>query len=302
MVRSIIIDCDPGLDDSIALIAAHKISDIEVVGITTAAGNASLENTSKNALNLLHTIGWELPVVVGAEHPLIRERKLSNRKTGIGEVVLEESNKEFHKIDVTDFIYEEAKKHNGNLEILALAPMTNIAKTLIRYPDIKTLIKSITFMGGAIREGNITSSAEFNMYIDSHAADIVFKSGIPLTMVGLDVTRKAFLTLEDIDYFKIFNNTHSKLIANLLISIHNRECLCGENAIEIHDAVALAVMVLPELAKKKKFSVSIETNNKQNLGMLLLDYRNIPDEEKNIDIVVDIDVDMFRHWIKEVNC
>lgn len=302
MVRSIIIDCDPGLDDSIALIAVHKISGIAVVGITTTAGNASLENTSKNALNLLHTIGWELPVVVGAEHPLIRERKLSNRKTGIGEVVLEESNKEFHKIDVTDFIYEEAKKHNGNLEILALAPMTNIAKTLIRYPDIKTLIKSITFMGGAIREGNITSSAEFNMYIDSHAADIVFKSGIPLTMVGLDVTRKAFLTLEDIDYFKIFNNTHSKLIANLLISIHNRECLCGENAIEIHDAVALAVMVLPELAKKKKFSVSIETNNKQNLGMLLLDYRNIPDEEKNIDIVVDIDVDMFRHWIKEVNC
>lgn len=302
MVRSIIIDCDPGLDDSIALIAAHKISDIEVVGITTAAGNASLENTSKNALNLLHTIRWELPVVVGAEHPLIRERKLSNRKTGIGEVVLEESNKEFHKIDVTDFIYEEAKKYDGNLEILALAPMTNIAKTLIRYPDIKTLIKSITFMGGAIREGNITPSAEFNMYIDPHAADIVFKSGIPLTMIGLDVTRKAFLTLEDIDYFRVFDNIHSKLTAELLLAIHNRECLFGENAIEIHDAVALAAMVLPGLVKKRKFGVSIEVNNKQSLGMLLLDYRNISDEEKNIDVAIDIDGDMFKHWIKELNC
>ena len=302
MIRPIIIDCDPGLDDSIALIAAHKVQDTEVVGITTVAGNASLENTSKNALNLLHTIGWELPVIIGSEHPLIRERNLSNKKTGIGEVVLQESNREFYKIDVTDFIYEEAKKHDGNLEILALAPMTNIAKTLIRYPDIKPLIKSITFMGGTTRAGNITPSAEFNMYIDPHAVDIVFKSGIPLTMVGLDVTKKAYLQLEDIDYFKSFNNPHGQLIAELLMAIHNRECLCGEKAIEIHDAVALAVMVLPELAKKKKFGVSIEINNKQSLGMLLLDYRNISDEEKNIDISIDIDVDKFKNWLKGLNC
>lgn len=302
MTRLIIIDCDPGLDDSIALIAAHKIQALNVVGITTTAGNASLENTSKNALNLLHTIGWELPVVIGAEHPLIRERKLSNRKTGIGEVVLQESNREFYNMDVTDFIYEEAKKHEGNLEILTLAPMTNIAKTILKYPDIKPLIKSITFMGGTTREGNITSSAEFNMYIDPHAADVVFKSGIPLTMVGLDVTKKAFLTLEDIDYFKILNNVHSQLTAEFLQGIHDRECLCGENAIVIHDTVALAVMVLPDLVKKKKFGVSIEINNKLSLGMLLLDYRNIPDEEKNIDIAIDINNDMFKHWIKELNC
>lgn len=302
MKRPIIIDCDPGLDDSVALIAAHKIQDIEVVGITTTAGNASLERTSKNALNLLDALEWEIPVVMGAEHPLTRERKLSNKKTGIGEVVLQESSREFYKMDVTDFIYEEAKKQNGNLEILTLAPMTNIARTLIRYPDIKGLIKAITFMGGTTGEGNITSSSEFNMYIDPHAADIVFKSGIPLTMVGLDVTKKAFLTLEDIDYFKIFNNIHSRLTAELLMAIHDRECLCGENAIEIHDAVALAVMVLPDVAKKRKFGVSIEINSKQNLGMLLLDYRNIPDEERNIDIAIDIDVDKFKHWIKGLSC
>lgn len=302
MKRPIIIDCDPGLDDSIALITAHKIQDIEVLGITTTAGNASLERTSKNALDLVHTLGWELPVVRGAEHHLMRERKLSNKKTGIGEVVLEQSLKEFHHMDAADFIYEEAKKQNGNLEILALAPLTNIAQTLIRYPDIKSLIKSITFMGGTVSAGNITPSAEFNMYIDPHGADVVFKSGIPLTMVGLDVTKKAFLNLEDIDYFKAFNNTHSQLTADLRYSIHNRECICGESAIEIHDVVALATMVLPELTKKRKYSVSIEINNKQSLGMLLLDYRNIPEEEKNIDISIDIDVNLFRHWIKELNC
>lgn len=302
MDRPIIIDTDPGMDDSIALIAAHKTQGINVVGITTVAGNACIGNTSKNALNLLGAIGWDIPVVVGSGHPLIRERKLSSKKTGLGEVVLKEAEKEFYDIDVTDYIYEEAKKNNGNLEILALAPMTNIAKTIIKYPDIKTMIKSITFMGGTMGQGNITSSAEFNIYIDPHAADIVFKSGIPLTMVGLDVTKKAFLTIEDIDYFKIFNNVHSNLVAELLQSIHNRDCICGEEAIEVHDALAFAVMVLPDVVKKRKFKVSIETKNKQNLGMILLDYRNVCEEEKNIDISVDVNVDMFRHWIKGLIC
>jgi len=302
MIRPIIIDCDPGLDDAMALILANKIEDIEVVGVTTVAGNASLENTSKNALNLLYTIDWELPVVIGSEHPLIRERSLSNKKTGIGELVLQKSNREFCKIDVSDFIYKEAKKYYGNLEILALAPMTNIAKTIIKHPDIIPLIKSITFMGGTMGRGNITPSAEFNIYVDPHAADIVFKSGIPITMVGLDITRKAFLTIEDIDYFKRTNNIHSRLIEELLLSIHNRECLCAEKVIEIHDVVALAAMALPELVNKTKFGVSIELNNNQNLGMLLLEYRNISDDEKNIDIVTDIDINMFKNWIKRLNC
>lgn len=296
MVRPIIIDCDPGLDDSIALIVANKIQDIDVIGITTVAGNASLENTSKNALNLLDTIGWELPVIKGSEHPLIRERRLSNKRTGLGKVSLIESNREFHQQDVTDFIYQEAYKYNGDLEILALGPMTNIAKTILKYPDIKSKIKSITFMGGTTREGNITPSAEFNMYVDPNAADIVFNSGIPLTMVGLDITRKAHLSLEDLEYFKLFNNIHSQLIVKLLNSIYDRECLFRENSIEIHDAVALAVFVRPEFVKFRNFKVTIETNNKQNLGMLLFDYRNI--HESNIKVSIDIDEEEFKHWIK----
>lgn len=302
MDRPIIIDCDPGLDDSIAITTAHKIQGIDVIGITTTAGNACVENTSRNALNLLDTISWELPVVIGSINPLIRERRLSSKKTGLGEVLLKESNRKFHEMDVTDYIYEQAKKHNKELEILELAPMTNIAKTIIKHPDIKTMIKSITFMGGTTGQGNITPSAEFNMYIDPHAAEIVFNSGIPLTMVGLGVTKKAFLSSEDMDYFKVFNNIHSKLIGELLQSIHNRECICGENAIEVHDLVALATMVFPDIVRKKKFKASIETNNKQNLGMLLFDYRNIGDEEKNIDIAVDIDVESFIHWFKSLIC
>jgi len=300
--RTIIIDSDPGLDDSIALIAAHKTQGINVLGITTVAGNACIENTSKNALNLLGVLDWNIPVVVGSGCPLIRERRLSIKKTGLGEVVLKEVEKEFYDIDVEDFIYEQAKNNKGELEILALAPMTNIAKALIKYPDIKTMIKSITFMGGTTGQGNITPYAEFNLYVDPHAAEIVFKSGIPLTMIGLDVTKKAFLEIEDIDYFKRSNNIHSNLVSELLLSIQNRDCVCGEKEIEVHDLLALATLVLPDLVKKRKFKVSIETNNKENLGMLLLDYRNVCEEEKNIDIAVDVDVEMFRNWFKDLIC
>ena len=300
MKRPIIIDSDPGLDDSIALIIAHKLEEIKVLGITTVAGNASLENTSKNALAILESIGWDIPVAIGAYEPLIKERKLSSVRTGLGNIVLPEPQGQFHDSEAIDFIYNEAKKYKGELEILALGPMTNIAKLLIKYPDIRPLIKAITFMGGTTGEGNITLTAEFNMYVDPDAAKIVFESGIPLTMIGLEVTKKAILKLEDIDYFNGINNKSSKLIADILKCINSRECLFREDTIEIHDAVALASLYLPGLVKTKRFNVSIETDNKDNLGMLLLDYRKSCETEKCIEIAFDIDEKMFEDWIKSV--
>ncbi|WMM24611.1 nucleoside hydrolase [Tissierella sp. MB52-C2] len=302
MKRPIIIDCDPGLDDAAALVLAHKVESINVLGLTTIVGNASMENTSRNALNLLDAIGWDIPVAKGASQPLARERKLSNKRNGLGKLVLQESEKQFYNIEAVDFIYNEATKNNGQLEILSIGPMTNIANTLLKYPDVKNLIKSITFMGGTTGAGNITPWAEFNMYVDPQAADIVFKSSIPLTMVGLDITKKAFLRLEDIEYFSSLNNIHGTLLSNIFLAIHNRECLWGENNIEVHDAVAFITMILPEIIKKKKFNVSIETNNKEALGSILLDYRNMPEEDKNIDVAVDIDIEGFRSFIKELVC
>ena len=302
MKRPIIIDCDPGLDDAVALTLAHKVEDIDVLGLTTVVGNASVENTSRNALNILDTIGWNIPVIKGASQPLVRERNLSNQIKGLGKLTLQESQRKLYDGEAADFIYNEAIKYKGELEILSTGPMTNIANALLKYPDIKDLIKSITFMGGTMGVGNITPWAEFNMYVDPHAANTVFKSSIPLTMVGLDITEKASLTLEDIGYFSSFNNIHSKLITDILMSIHNRECLCKEDVIKIHDAVAFISMILPEIMKKKKFNVSIETNNKESLGSILLDYRSIPEEDKNINIVVDIDVEKFKSFIKKLVC
>ena len=302
MIRKLIIDCDPGLDDALALITAAKIKTIDVLGITTVAGNACIENTSRNALDLVNQIGWNIPVIVGAAHPLHRDRILSREKTGLGEVKLNRSNKDFYNISAEDFIYNKALELGGELEILALGPMTNIAKTLLKYPDIKKHIKSITFMGGAIEKGNITEHSEFNIYVDSHAANIVFESGILLNMVTLDITKKSPVNKTYVDYFKELNTPDGELIANILAAIHTRECIYEENCIEVHDLVTLAVFLIPDLVKTRKFKINIEIKNKKNLGMLILDYRAISDVEKNINMTTDIDSAEFKKWFKAIHC
>lgn len=299
MKRKILIDCDPGFDDSLAIIAAHKIKDVDIIGVTVTAGNASLKNTSRNALNLLDTLRWNIPVSLGASGPLVIKRDLSHEKTGIGNIKLKNSLNKFHSKEAADYIYKVAEKYEGELEILSLAPMTNIALALGKYPDLKRMIKSITFMGGTMGKGNIRPWAEFNLYVDPHAADVVFNSGIPLTMIGLDITRKAVLTLEDIDYFKSLNSLYGDLISLFLQGIHNRECLFEESSIEVHDLVALYAMIYPKDIKTKRFKIFIEKDT-DNRGMLTLDYRYISEKEKNIDIVTYIDSEIFRCWAKKL--
>lgn len=299
MKRKILIDCDPGFDDALAIIAAHLIEEIEIIGLTVTAGNASLKNTSKNALNLLSVLEWDIPVSLGASGPLEIERELTHEKTGIGDVKLEDSTNEFHPETAPDYIYEMAKKYEGELEILAIAPMTNIARALEKYSDLKNMIKSITFMGGTMDQGNIRPWAEFNVFVDPHATDIVFKSGIPVTNIGLDITTNAIIKCEDIDYFKNLNTVPGNLVGAFLQGIHKRECLFDEDHIAVHDLVALYSMVYPERIKTKKFKVFIETGD-ENRGLLMLDYRDILQGEHGVDIVIDLDNEVFRQWVKDL--
>lgn len=299
MKRKILIDCDPGFDDAIAITASHKIEEVDIIGLTVTVGNASLKNTSRNALNLLDTLGWNIPVALGASKPLVRDHVFADEKTGIGNVKLSPSINKFHTKNASDFIYECAKKYEGDLEILAIAPMTNIAMALTKYPDLKDKIKSITVMGGTSGKGNIRPWAEFNVYLDPHAADVVLKSGIPITMVGLDVTNQASIMTEDIDYFKGLNTIHGDLIGDLLQAIYDRECLFEENTVFVHDLVALYSMIYPENIRTKKFKVHID-KGEENPGMLILDYRDVPPEEKNVNISIAIDVGSFRQWIRDL--
>lgn len=304
-MRPIIIDCDTGTDDAMALICAHLCEDIDVVGITTVAGNVGLEYTSVNTLNLVEEIGWHIEVVKGQEKPLNRDLITAshiNGKSGLGDVKLKESSKDFCHENVCDYIYKKAKEYNGELEILLLGPMTNIATTILKYPEVKDLIKAITFMGGSLGTGNISPVAEFNIYVDPEAANIVLESGIALTMVGLDVTERIIMSQEDREHFMKFNNPHSRIAVKILDFMLKRSLKFGNEGAQIHDGLALASMVLPELLKRQEHYARVESQGNITRGMVVVDRRRFARGKENLDIALDVDVNMFKSWIKDLLC
>lgn len=292
MKRKIIIDCDPGLDDSLAIVAGSKIKEIDILGLTTTAGNTSLKNTSRNALNLLDSLGWNIPVVLGAEEALETKINLSDENKGFENIKLKESKNSFYSKNAVDFIYENTKKYEDQLEIFSLGPMTNMAIALEKYPDLKKMIKSISFMGGSLDKGNIRPWAEFNLYVDPHAADIVFKSGIDITMLGLNITEKEILEKEDIEYFRALKTRHGDLAAMFLEAICKKQSCFGKNYMLAHDLVAFYAMVHPNKIKTKKSKVSIEKNFEKR-GKL-----KFGKDGEDINIAMEIDKEDFRNWIK----
>lgn len=305
MKKHIIIDCDTGIDDAIAIICGHLCKEIDVVAITTVGGNADLEHTYANTLNLVDEIGWNVEVVKGIEKPLARDLITAphiNGKTGLGDVGLRKSTKDICDEDIRDYIYRKAREYDGKLEILLLGPMTNIASTILKYPDIKEKIKGITFMGGSLSGGNISPVAEFNIYVDPEAANIVLKSGIPLTMVGLDVTEQAILAEEDRQNFEKFNNPHSSLTVKLLDFMVDRSRRFGIEGAMIHDGLALASMVLPGLLENHPYYAMVETQGSITSGMVVVDRRKFAKGKENVNIALKVDVDMFKEWIKDLIC
>ena len=200
-VKQVVIDCDPGIDDAIALIIAFASDKIFLRGITTVAGNVSAEKTARNALALCTLAGREIEVASGAEGPLegiSHQASDVHGRNGLGNADLPVSGK-ISSRSADELLYEELLRAEGELEIIALGPLTNLAILLERHPDVKPLIKRLTLMGGSLGRGNITPSAEFNFYADPLAADRVLRSGIPIDMYGLDVTNHALLHAREID-------------------------------------------------------------------------------------------------------
>ena len=202
--RPFIIDCDTGTDDAIAIIAALCSPQVEVKAITSVNGNVNHGYTSRNNLDLVEYLGLDLPVAKGAVQPMmsgfvqVETTDLTHGRTGMGDLELPRASRSrFDGRIASQLIYDTAVELEGELELLVIGPMTNIAVALLQYPDLPGLVKHIWFMGGAARGGNVTPTAEFNIWADPEAAQVVIRSGIPMTMVGLDVTEKAIMVEED---------------------------------------------------------------------------------------------------------
>ncbi|HIZ78445.1 MAG TPA: nucleoside hydrolase [Candidatus Lachnoclostridium stercorigallinarum] len=303
MKRPFIIDCDTGTDDAIALMAAFGCPEINVRAITSVNGNVKEEYTSANNLNLTEYLGIDVEVARGATLPFYPRGDYygpTHGKTGLGDVVIPDAKETSFSRDMApEVIHRIAEEENGELELLVIGPMTNIAIAISLYPQLKQQIKHIWFMGGAVAGGNVSSTAEFNIWVDPTSAKMVTESGIPMTMVGLDVTTKAVLGREDEQELRAFGSKASVLSADILEYMFKRCKDGGEDAL-MHDALALAAAVIPECLTCKEAFLDVECRGEYTAGHTVTDIvgRSLG-KAPNASVAVELHLDVFRKWLLE---
>ena len=307
MKRPFIIDCDTGTDDVIAILAALGCEEIELVGITSVTGNVPEAYTSRNNLNLIEYLGYRIPVCHGAVLPLNGARDIKagtaiHGKTGLGTTELPEAQSgTFDARIASEFIYEEAVKRNGELELLVTGPMTNIAICLCEHPDLPDYISHLYFMGGTTGEGNVNSAAEFNAWADPEALHVVLQSGMDLTMVGLNVTNQTAMRPEEEALLRSYGTRESILAADLIHYMMNRNIktkkkLFGAN---MHDPLALASAVFPECMVFEDLYGDAECMGEFTRGHTAVDLMHKTGRHPNLHTAVDIDVSLFHTWLCE---
>lgn len=301
-MKKIILDCDPGHDDMIAIMLAFASEEIEILGITTVAGNQTGEKTFENALKVLTLINANnIKVARGFDKPILRELVTAPKIHGISGLDganLPKSNVSPLKIDAVDFIIQTLLYSSEKIYLVPTGPLTNIAISLLKEPKIKEKIEKIVLMGGAIFDSNITPSAEFNIYVDPEAAKIVFDSGVPIVMIGLDVTNKARLSFEDIEKIERMNGKISKVVAPLLkfFANANKEFF-GFDGAPIHDALTIAYLIDETILKLKNYFVDIETFGELTRGRTVVDVYNVLGKNKNALVAVEVDIFKFKKMI-----
>ena len=269
-----LVDCDPGLDDAIALLAAAHLADL--VGITTVTGNVGLDRTTHNALAVTQVASLDVRVHRGAERPLVNDpvgARHVHGATGLGAVRIPRVERSATSDDAVQFILEASEDHD-HLHLVAIGPLTNIALALQEDPSLPERLGGLTLMGGAAAGGNVTAAAEFNVWADPEAADIVFRLGGPLTMVGLDVTHQVLFGAGEHDRLRDADSEPAALAADLLgYAIDRAAELRGWSGAPIHDACAVIAALEPELFTGEVHRVDVELTGTHTRGMTVVDDR-----------------------------
>ena len=299
MARKIIIDTDPGQDDAVAILLALASPELEVLGLSVVAGNVPLHHTLKNALTLCELAGRpDLPVHAGCEAPLARKLVTAEHvhgKTGLDGVTLPEPAITPAPGHAVDFLIETLRREPaGTVTLVPIGPLTNIAAAFQRAPDIVERVQEIVLMGGAYFEGgNITPSAEFNIYVDPEAAKIVFASGAPLVVMPLDVTHKALTSRAWVEGMAAMGRI-GQAVARWtdFFERYDREKYGSEGA-PLHDPCTIAWLIAPELFAGRHINVEIETESELTLGMTVADWWRVTGREANATFIRDVDAKGF---------
>ena len=306
--KKIILDCDPGHDDAVAIMLALASNEIDLLGISCVAGNATLENTTKNTLKICSLINkTQTKVYSGASKPLKHKLITAEHvhgKTGLdieGKEIDISPNISLESKDAVDFIIDTCIESKDNIYLCPTGPLTNIALSLQKDQSIKDNIKEIVLMGGAAMcLGNITPAAEFNIYVDPHAANVVLNSGIEITMMGLDVTHKVNVNDEVINSIKSNNNRASVFFADLMefYSKFHRE-LYETGDCPLHDPCVIAYLIDKEIFKGKKVHVQVEQDSNLTRGETVVDWLGVKKLNPNCNVITEADSDKFFKILKK---
>ena len=304
-IRKIIIDCDPGIDDALAIFMALASDKLEVLGITTVAGNVNIDNVTNNARSLVTMAGADVPVCRGAAGPFVVERKEGGHvhgATGVGEAKLPDpAFPEDHRTPAA-FIKEKAEELNGELELVTIGPLTNIAGALHMYPDLASKIKGIIMMGGAAGFGNITPAAEFNIYADPHSAAAVFQSGIPIDMYGLDVTNEALITADEVAILRATGKPVALACCDMLKTYADFYESVGFSGLALHDPFALAGAIDESLVTFEKRYVAVEIQGELTRGKTVVDVFGTTGKTPNTRVAVGLKREGFIRLLTELIC
>ena len=305
--RKVIIDCDPGQDDAVALFLAMAApQELDVLGVTTVAGNVPLELTQRNARMMCDIAArTDMPVYAGCDKPLVLDAitaEYIHGNTGIDGVDVFEPKTPLQEMHAVDFIIETLRAAPAeSVTLVPTGPMTNIAAAIQRAPDILDAVERIVSMGGAMREGgNRSPSAEFNVLVDPHAAEIVYNCGRPVTAMGLDVTHQVLSTRERVARIRELGNAVAEATAGMLSFFHRYDTKkYGSEGAPLHDPCTVAWLLRPDLFETKMCNLAVETSSELTLGHTAVDFWHVTDRPHNVEWTYAVDAEGFYDLLVE---
>lgn len=303
MKEKIILDCDPGHDDAIAIMVAGLHKKFDLLGITIVAGNQTYEKVTKNALKICDYLNINVPIYGGMKGPLLRKQITAapfHGESGLDGIVLPDTNKKLEEKNAVNYIIETLLNSEDKITLVPVGPLTNIAMAIKLEPKIKEKINKIVLMGGSCKGGNSTPYAEFNVYADPESAQIVFSSGVPIYMMGLEVTNLTKPDKKIIEKIKSFNSKASEVLYNGLHFPKNYDENGNFIYHTLHDVVTLAYLIDNSLVKLEKICCKIELKDEIKYGQTICSSCNLElfseEEIRNSNIYTAVEIDLEKFW------
>lgn len=298
----IILDGDPGHDDAIAWVLANASPVLDIKAVTTCCGNQTIEKTTYNAQRICTLIGLHAPMAKGRKRPLVSEPIIAptvHGESGLDGPALPEPEIALLPMTAVELMAKVLRESEEPVTLVPTGPLTNVAALLLAHPELKQNIRQISLMGGGVQFGNWTPAAEFNILVDPEAAKIVFESGIPIIMAGLDVTEKALIKPQDFERIRALGNPVAKVIAEWLDFFYQFHIKIGYEGAPVHDAVAVAALIRPEIMDMKEYYVEVETEGDFCKGATIADFLGATGKAPNARVIMGIDRDAFADLLVE---